>query len=251
MNTENELPAEDAPEMNEAANDTAEQAAQAEADAQADIAADLADIDAGDLDVAAEVEVELESRDYEAEIAELNDKLLRAMAESENIRRIASREKADASKYAVTNFARDILRVADFLNMATMAVTDEARKADQSLDNLCVGIDMTMKELLNVFEGQGIKPIKTDGPFDHNIHEAVSQEENADVPKGTILRVQRGGFTIQDRLLRPAQVIVSTGGPKLEKDEPAADAGTAPAEGDQQAYEPDGAEPGQTVDQET
>ena len=251
MNTETEIPAEETPEHE----------ATAQADAEQDIAREL-DMEAAEaeLDAAPEGDdtpenAEPSVEDLQAEIAELKDKLLRTMAEAENTRRIATREKADASKYAVTNFARDILRVADFLTMATMAVTDEARKADQSLDNLCVGIDMTMKELLNVFEAQGIKPIKTDGAFDHNLHEALSQEENPDVPKGTILRVQRSGFTIQGRLLRPAQVIVATGGPKAngEADKPSTeqDPAETPPDGGQQAYEPGEAEPGQQVDQET
>ncbi len=247
MNTEHEVAGEETPE-------TAEQAAAAAADAEADAAREAEMEPTEALEAAEEVaaqEAEDEGLDFEGEIAKLKDQLLRAMAEAENTRRIAAREKTDAKKYAVTNIARDMLRVADYLSMATMAVTEEARQADANLNNLCVGIDMTMKELLNVFEGHGIKPIKTDGQlFDHNLHEAVSQEENPDVPKGTILGVQRGGFTIQGRLLRPAQVIVSTGGPKVET-EADASAPEAPAEGAQQAYEPDGTEPGQQIDQET
>ena len=173
------------------------------------------------------------------------------MAEAENTRRIAAREKADAAKYAVTNFARDIVRVADNLGFAMMSVSEEARLADQNLENLYVGIEMTMKELLNVFEAQGIKPVPAEGqPFDHNIHEAVSQMENADVPANTVMKVIRAGFTIQDRLLRPAQVIVSTGGARAE----AASTGETAAEGGQKApnaYEQAAKSSGQTVDQET
>ena len=256
MNTENEIPADDTAE---ALNGVA----QAEQDAMVDAAREA---EAEALEAEAEAETGEESApdadapDLEAEVAELKDKLLRTMAEMENTRRIAAREKADASKYAVSNFARDIVRVADNLGMAMMMVTDEARQADKSLDNLCVGIDMTMKELLNIFESHGIKPVAAEGqPFDHNVHEAVQQLENAEVAHNTVLQVLRGGFTLQDRLLRPAQVIVSTGGPKAGDgaDEAGAvegsaeDAQPAPAESAQQAYEPDGAEPGATVDQET
>jgi len=177
-----------------------------------------------------------------AETQELNDKLLRSMAEIENTRRIAAREKQDASKYALTNFARDILRVADNLGFAMMSVSEDARKADPNLDNLFVGIDMTMKELLNVFGSHGIKPVAGEGhPFDHNIHEAVQQAEDASVPANTVMKMLRGGYTIQDRLLRPAQVIVSTGGPKEE-----------PAQDDQeQPLNLESQEPGQKIDQET
>ncbi|MEG3616988.1 nucleotide exchange factor GrpE [Magnetovibrio sp. PR-2] len=245
MNTEHEVPAEDVPE-------TPEEVAAAQADAQAEAAREI-EIEIADAQEEAAAE-QPEELDLEGEIAKLKDQLLRAMAEAENTRRIAAREKTDAQKYAVTNFGRDMLRVADYLSMATMAVTQEARDADSNLNNLCVGIDMTMKELLNVFEGHGIKPIKTDGvTFDHNLHEAISQEENPDVPKGTILRAQRGGFTLKDRLLRPAQVVVATGGPKPENPDAASEADTLDQAPDdaQKAYEGDGAEPGQQVDQET
>ena len=252
MNTENEIPADDTAE---ALNGVA----QAEQDAMVDAAREA---EAEALEAEAEAETGEESApdadapDLEAEVAELKDKLLRTMAEMENTRRIAAREKADASKYAVSNFARDIVRVADNLGMAMMMVTDEARAEDKNLDNLCVGIDMTMKELLSIFESHGIKPVPAEGqPFDHNIHEAVQQQENPDVPHNTVLHALRGGFTLQDRLLRPAQVIVSTGGPKASdgagEAEPSEKNGEVPVDGAQQAYEPDGAEPGVNVDQET
>lgn len=241
--------------MSDDTQKTETETAAAQQDAQNDIAEEMAeDLAASEAAEDAELEIEAETgedegEDLAAQVQDLNDKLLRAMAESENTRRIATREKADAAKYAVTNFARDILRVADNLGFAMMSVSDEARQADQSLDNLYVGIDMTMKELLNVFEGQGIKTVPAEGQmFDHNIHEAVQQVENAEVPANTVMQVMRRGFTIQDRLLRPAQVIVSTGGPKAEA--PAEPAETQ-GEGGQDVYEPDGQEPGQNVDQET
>jgi len=238
MNPEKELPADEPEDMPEDMNaETAEAVAQAEQDAMADAAREL-QAEAEEAELEAESGNQ-ESSDFEAEAAELKDKLLRTMAELENTRRIAAREKADASKYAVANFARDIVRVADNLSMAMMMVTDDARKEDKNLDNLCVGIDMTMKELLNIFESHGIKPVPAEGkPFDHNVHEAVQQVENTEVPHNTVMQVLRGGFTIQDRLLRPAQVIVSTGGAKVR-------------EGTQQAYESSAAESPHKVDQET
>ncbi|MCR4377813.1 MAG: nucleotide exchange factor GrpE [Rhodospirillales bacterium] len=215
-----------------------------QANAQADIEADA------QANVQANVETAAEP-DPALIIKELNDKLLRAMAEAENTRRIAAREKADAAKYAVTNFARDIVRVADNLGFAMMSVSPEARLADQNLENLYVGIEMTMKELLSVFEAQGIKPVPAEGqPFDHNIHEAVSQMEDTSVPANTVMKVIRAGFTIQDRLLRPAQVIVSTGGVKTEA---AGEAGETAPEGGQKApnaYEQGGQGSGQAVNEE-
>ncbi|HEY9162963.1 MAG TPA: nucleotide exchange factor GrpE [Magnetovibrio sp.] len=234
--------------------------ADAEANAQADAERDMAQEAAAEAaEIAAEADAgeaaaanEGNGADLAAEVQDLKDKLLRAMADAENTRRIAAREKADAAKYAVTNFARDILRVADNLGFAMMSVSQEARQADKNLDNLYVGIDMTMKELLSVFEGNGIKPVPAEGqPFDHNIHEAVQQVENPDVAAGTVMQVLRRGFTLQDRLLRPAQVIVSVGGAK-------ADAAAEPTENPevsddkgQKAYEKGAQASGHAVDQET
>ena len=232
----------------------------AQADAERALAEDMAEeVAASEAAEAAEIAAEAEDAQAAASepdaatvIKDLQDKVLRAMAEAENTRRIAAREKADAAKYAVTSFARDILRVADYLSMAMMSVSDEARKADQNLDNLYVGIDMTMNELLNVFEAQGIKPVPAEGqPFDHNIHEAVQQVENPDVPANTVMQVMRRGFTIQDRLLRPAQVTVSTGGPKADAAAGEAPSADASADGGSQAYEKGAARSGHAVDQET
>lgn len=242
------MPENMAENMNGENAEAAEAVAQAEQDAMADAARELqAEAEEAELEAQG---TDQDGSDLEAEVAELKDKLLRTMAELENTRRIAAREKADASKYAAANFARDIVRVADNLGMAMMMVTDETRKEDKNLDNLCVGIDMTMKELLSIFESHGIKPVPAEGkPFDHNVHEAVQQVENAEVPHNTVMQVLRGGFTIQDRLLRPAQVIVSTGGAKST--ESAAKTSETSAEGGQQAYGPGETEPGQQVDQET
>jgi len=243
MNMENEMSADDTPEMN-AADNLAEQDAMVDAAREAEAEA----LDAEPADG----ESDAQDPQPADEVAELKDKLLRTMAELENTRRIASREKADASKYAVAGFARDIVRVADNLGMAMMMVTDEARKDDKNLDNLCVGIDMTMKELLSIFESHGIKPVPAEGqPFDHSVHEAVQQVENLDVPHNTVLQALRGGFMLQGRLLRPAQVIVSTGGPKGGDGDASTPTDDDGAVGGQQAYEPDGTEPGQQVDEET
>jgi len=224
--------------------------ADAERDMAAEQSAEMAESEATEAAEAAGAPEPVEP-DPALIIKELNDKLLRAMAEAENTRRIAAREKADAAKYAVTNFARDIVRVADNLGFAMMSVSDEARQADQNLENLYVGIEMTMKELLNVFEAQGIKPVPAEGqPFDHNIHEAVSQMEEPGVPVNTVMKVIRAGYTIQDRLLRPAQVIVSIGGAKAEVADEADETDETAAEGGQKAYEQAAQASGKAVDQE-
>ncbi|OEJ64392.1 nucleotide exchange factor GrpE [Magnetovibrio blakemorei] len=243
MNTENEVSADETSEPSDQDLRNAQADAQNDSEREAEVEAFEAE---GDI----EPEAETDGPDLAREVQELKDKLLRAMAEAENTRRIAAREKADASKYAVVNFARDIVRVADNLGMAMMMVSEDARKEDKNLDNLYIGIDMTMKELLSIFESHGIKPVPTVGqPFDHNIHEAVQQLENKDVPNNTVLQALRGGFTIQDRLLRPAQVVVSTGGPSPETASEAP--GQNQSDGNEHAYEAEGPEPGQNIDQET
>lgn len=202
----------------------------------------------------------------EARVAELNDKLLRALSEAENTRRIAAREKTDTSKYAIAGFARDLIGVADNMAMALSSITTEARQADPNLENLYVGIEMTMNELLGAFERNGIKPIDAmDKQFDHNLMEALQQIPNPDVAEGTVVQVIRGGYSIHDRLLRPAQVLVASGGPKVDKvdknenqkgDKPEEKGAEKAADGlksakNQAGYENSGDGPGANVDQET
>lgn len=157
-----------------------------------------------------------------AQVADLNDKLLRALADTENTRRRAERQVEDASKYAIANFARDMLTVSDNLRRALDSVDAEARKADEALETLCAGIEMTESEMLNTFSRMGIAPIETEGKrLDPNLHEAMFELENPDVPAGTIVQVIRTGYTLGDRLLRSAQVGVAKGGPKGVPDGPA------------------------------
>ncbi|TCS64910.1 nucleotide exchange factor GrpE [Varunaivibrio sulfuroxidans] len=168
----------------------------------------------------------------EAEVAELKDKMLRALSDAENARRIAAREKADASKYAIANFARDMVGVGDNLRRALDSVGAEERAASEVLNNLCVGVEMTEREMLGAFERNAILRVASEGkPFDHNVHEALSQIPNPDVPEGTVVQEVRSGYTIAGRLLRPAQVLVATGGAKAA---PAPHA-ESPADG-QKAY---------------
>lgn len=153
-----------------------------------------------------------EESGLEKEIAELKDRLLRALAETENVRRRAEREREDTAKYAVTGFARDMLPVADNLSRALAAVGD-ARGKDPAVDALIAGIELTDRELNAIFERQGIRRIDPAGErFDHNLHQAMMEVEDATKPSGTVVQVLQTGYVLRDRLLRPAMVAVSKGG---------------------------------------
>lgn len=148
----------------------------------------------------------------EAEIVELKDKLLRAVAETENLRRRAERERTDAANYSVTAFAREMLAVSDNLRRALDALPEEADLGDNA-KNLVDGLKMTERELLNIFERKGITKIEPKGEmFDHNFHQAVFEIPDSGEPDGTVLQVMQEGYVIKDRLLRPAMVGVAKGG---------------------------------------
>jgi len=152
-----------------------------------------------------------------SEVVALKDQLLRALAEAENVRRRSEREKADASKYAIANFARSVLSVADNLRRAMESVGEEARQGSDDLNNLYVGIEMTASEIDTVYEQFGIKPVEALGKkFDHNFHQAMFEVEDPSQPAGMVVQEMQRGYVIQDRLLRPAMVGVSKGGPKME-----------------------------------
>ncbi len=170
----------------------------------------------------------------EAEIAQLQEERLRALAETENVRRRAARDKADASKYAVTGFARDLLSVADNLERALGTTDAEARQADPALETLVAGVEMTGKELLTVFERNGITPIEAQGlPFDPHFHEAMYEVPDESVPTGTVAHVIQRGYMIHERPLRAAGVGVSRGGPKPQP-QPVADAEVEVATSDEE-----------------
>ena len=150
----------------------------------------------------------------EAELAEQKDRLLRALAETENTRRRAQREREDASKYAITGFAKDLLPSADNLRRALQSLP-EAEVRDERTRSLLEGVAATERELLAVFERHGIKRLDPKGePFDHNFHQAIFEAERPDQPSGTIVEVLQPGYMLHDRLLRPALVGVAKGGPK-------------------------------------
>jgi molecular chaperone GrpE len=150
----------------------------------------------------------------EAELAEQKDRLLRALAETENVRRRAHREREDASKYAVTGFAKDLLSVADNLRRALDSLP-ETEVRDERTRSLMAGVAATERELLSVFERHGIRRIDPkDEPFDHNLHQAIFEVEREDQPSGAVIEVLQPGYVLHDRLLRPAMVGVAKGGPK-------------------------------------
>jgi molecular chaperone GrpE len=197
---------------------------------------------------------EMQIAALESQVAELNDKLLRALAEAENVRRRAERDREDAYKYAVANFARDALGVADNLRRATESIDADVRKADPAVDKVMAGIELTEREMLATFERYGIKPVAALGEkFDHNRHEALFEVEDKARPAGTVVQVLETGYTLHDRLLRPAKVGLAKGGPKVEaradaKPE-AAEPGRKASPGAPGAYEAKGSEPGGKLDE--
>jgi molecular chaperone GrpE len=152
----------------------------------------------------------------EAEKADLKDKLLRLMADMENLRRRTEREVADARTYAVANFARDMLNVADNVRRAIESVPEEARaSAEGAFKGLIEGIDLTERDLLKTLERHGVKKLEPQGQkFDPNVHQAMFEVPNTEVPNGTVVQVVQSGYVIGDRVLRPAMVGVAKGGPK-------------------------------------
>jgi len=149
----------------------------------------------------------------QAEIAELKDRLLRALAETENVRRRAEREREETTKYAVTAFARDMLPVADNLGRALSAIGPDARGKDPAIDALIAGIELTDRELKAIFERHGIRRIEPMGErFDHNLHQAMMEVVDPTKAPGTIVQVLQAGYVLRDRLLRPAMVAVAKGG---------------------------------------
>ena len=152
----------------------------------------------------------------EAELADAQDKLLRALAETENTRRRAQRERADAEKYGLGRFANDMLPVADNLRRALDSLPESEAKDDRT-KSLLAGVAATERELLAAFERHGLKRIDPMGEkFDHNFHQAVFEAENSGRPAGTVVEVLQPGYVLHDRLLRPAMVGVAKGGAAAE-----------------------------------
>jgi len=154
-----------------------------------------------------------------AEIESLKDQRLRALAELENTRRRAERDRLDASQYAITRFARDMLSIADNFSRALNACPLDLREtADPQVKAVIEGVEVTERQLLATLENYGVKPIETaDARFDPNLHQAIAEVPGEGKPAGTIVDVIQTGYKIGDRLLRPAMVTVA----RKEADAPA------------------------------
>jgi molecular chaperone GrpE len=155
----------------------------------------------------------------EQELADSQDRLLRALAETENTRRRAQRERTDAERYGLAKFAGDLLSVADNLHRALDSLP-EAEAKDDRTRSLLAGVAATERELLAAFERHGLKRVDPKGEkFDHNFHQAVFEVENTGQSAGTVVEVLQPGYVVHDRLLRPAMVGVAKGGaPAAEPD---------------------------------
>jgi molecular chaperone GrpE len=160
--------------------------------------------------------------DYEAlvrllkENEELKDRALRVAAEMENLRRRTARDVHDARAYAVANFARDMLSVSDNLRRALDAIPAEAKASgDAGFKALIEGVEITERAMLSALERHGVKKLEPEGEkFDPNFHQAMFEVPNPEVPANTVVQVVQPGYSIGERVLRPAMVGVAKGGPK-------------------------------------
>lgn len=146
--------------------------------------------------------------------ADLNDRILRLAAELENTRRRAEREKADANRYAIASFARELLAVADAFERALGSAPAEGDAINaEAVSSFVTGVKMTERTLAAALERHGVRKIDPEGEkFDPNLHQAVAQAPAPGVPAGFVAMTAQPGFVIGDRVLRAAMVIVSTGG---------------------------------------
>ncbi len=153
-----------------------------------------------------------------AEVASLKDRVLRTMAEMENLRRRTEKEVADAKSYGVSSFARDMLTVADNLKRAQASLPAEARDdLSPAIKTFIEGVELTERDFVSRLARFGIKPIETSGQrFDPNRHEALFELPDPSVPSGTIVQEVETGYMIADRILRPAKVGVARGGARAE-----------------------------------
>jgi molecular chaperone GrpE len=164
---------------------------------------------------AGETELEAEAK-LRQENADLKDRLLRTLAEMENLRKRTEREIADARVYGISSFARDVLGVADNIRRALEATGEDWKKhADEAGKALYEGVELIERDLLKALEKHGVRRIEPLGQkFDPNLHQAMYEVPDDSVPAGTVVQVLQPGFTIGDRILRPAMVGVAKGGPK-------------------------------------
>ena len=220
----------------------------------------------GDEDAAAQETPEVQIIILEAQVAELQDKYLRTVAEMENVRRRTQVEKENASKFAIANFAREMLTVSDNMNRAFTSVEGEGRgenaepsEISSQFKAFIKGVKMTETDLMKTLEKLGLKMIEPLGlRFDANLHEALFEFEDKEQPAGTVAQVLKQGFTLNGRLLRPAKVGITKGGPQISaatKEVSAADeaptANEIPEVDVQSPYDLKVTEPGSQLNEET
>ena len=158
------------------------------------------------------------------DITSLKDQRLRAIAELENFRKRAEKDQSDALKYGISNFAKEIINIRDNIERAQSSISEEA-KNNEGIKSVVEGIDLIAQSVITTFEKIGIKKIESlNEKFDHNLHQAMMEIENDDLESGTIVQELIPGYTLHDRLLRPAMVGVSK---KKKKDEEIADKPTS------------------------
>lgn len=159
--------------------------------------------------------------ELEKRLAEMKDQALRALAEAENIRKRTERAREDTAKFAISSFARDLLTVSDNLRRALGSISRDAQEKTPELKNIYIGVAATERELIRIFESNGIRRIEPmDEKFDPNLHEVMFEAPAPGKEPGTVVQVIDPGFTIHERLLRPARVGVAK-----------ADSGSAPEAG--------------------
>ncbi len=213
------------PDAEDTDPDTPEAVAAAAAQAAADAAADAgaADDPVDVVDEAAEEAPEEPAADpvkvLAARVQDLESEVLRAVAETENVRKRGERNVVDAHKFAVSSFAKDLLSVADNLQRALAAVPTDRRGESDLVDNLLTGVEAVERELLATFQRHNIEKIEPlDAPFDPNFHQAMFEVPNSGKPNGTIVQLLQPGYILHGRLLRPAMVGVAKGdGPTEHK----------------------------------
>jgi molecular chaperone GrpE len=165
----------------------------------------------------------------QAEVADYKDRWMRAQAETENVRKRYEREKEETAKYAITKFARDIVNVGDNFQRAIDAVPAGAAEREPALKSFLEGVTLTERELLNILERHGIKRLNPkDEPFNPHLHQAMMEVPRGDVAPGTIVQVFQPGFTIEDRVLRPAMVVIAKAEPRAPEARPAANDDSPP-----------------------
>jgi len=157
-----------------------------------------------------------ELQQLQAEKAELQDKLLRALAETQNVRRRAQQDVERERKFGIERFAKDVLSVADNLGRALSALPKDADAIDPAVRNVILGVQATERELQSVLERHGVTRIESLGkPFNAEFHQAMMEVEDPTVPAGTVVQEMAPGYLIAGRLLRAAMVAVSKGGPAV------------------------------------